>query len=384
MLLIKNGEIYAPDYLGNKDLLIEGDRIALISDQVEMEFPGELTTLDAEGKRVFPGLVDAHVHIAGAGGEGGPETRTPEIELTTLTLSGITSVVGCLGTDGMTRNVESVLMKVKGLRSMGISAWMYTGAYQVPTPTLTGDVGRDVALVDEIIGVGEIALSDHRSSVPTTNELIRLAEHARVGGMLGGKSGLVNIHMGDARDPFRPIHDAVNQSELSYKQFYPTHCNRNSYIFEDAKTYGKSGWIDLTTSSYAYFPDDEIKPSAALKELLDSGVPIGHISMTSDAHGSLPKFDKDGQLVQLEMGDPMSMLTEVRDATKAGVTLSDALATVTRNPARILGLKSKGELIPGLDADVLIVQDDFSVDSLVAKGEVLVQNGIALVKGHYE
>ena len=381
MLLIKNGEIYAPGHLGKKDLVIEGNRIALISDRPEFNFPVALKTIDASGKMIFPGLIDAHVHIAGAGGEGGPETRTPEIQLSTLTRSGITSVVGCLGTDGLTRNVESVLMKVKGLRAQGISAWMYTGAYQVPTPSLTGDVGRDVALIDEVIGIGEIALSDHRSSVPTTHELIRLAEHARVGGMLGGKAGIVNIHMGDARDPFRPIHEAVSQSELTYKQFYPTHCNRNRYIFEDAKTYGKKGWVDLTTSSYAYFPEDEVKPSEALKELLEAGVPLEHISMTSDAH---PRFDEEGHLVQLEMGDPMSMLTEVRDAVAAGILVSDAMSTVTLNPARILKLPRKGALKEGLDADILITNRDFSVDTLISMGNILVEHGKPVVWGPYE
>ena len=188
---------------------------------------------------------------------------------------GITTIVGCLGTDGFTRSLEAVLMKVKSLKAEGVSAYMYTGSYQVPTPTLLGDVGRDIALIEEVIGVGEIALSDHRSSCPTTDELIRLVEHARVGGMLGGKAGIANIHMGDAKNPFQPIYDAVAKSELKLTQFFPTHCNRNPYIFEDAKSYGKKGYVDLTASSYPYDPENEIKPSKAIVELVNAGVPAG-------------------------------------------------------------------------------------------------------------
>jgi len=384
MYLIQHGELFAPVSMGKQDILVEGTQISWIGSGIRPEaWPG-LKVIDARELMVFPGIVDAHAHIAGAGGEGGPATRTPEMQLSGLLRAGITTVIGCLGTDGMTRNLEGVLMKVKSLRMQGISSWMYTGAYQVPPPTLTGDVGRDIALIEEVIGAGEIALSDHRSSVPTTHELIRIAEHARVGGMLGGKAGIVNIHMGDARDPFKPIHEAIRQSELSYKQFYPTHCNRNAYIFNDARTYGKKGWIDLTTSSYPYFPEDEVKPSEALKILLDAGVPAAHITMSSDAHGSLPKFDEEGTLVRLEMGDPGSMLRELRDAVQSGVAIPESISTITANPARILGLHGKGQVAPGRDADLLITDREFNVVHLLAMGRLLVENGDLRVKGNYE
>ena len=132
---------------------------------------------------LVPGLIDAHVHITGGGGEGGPASRMPELTLSMMLDAGVTTVIGCLGTDGFTRTVESVLMKVKTLRALGVSAWMYTGAYQVPSPTITGDIMKDIALFEEIIGVGEVAISDHRSSVPSVSELARIAAQARVAGV---------------------------------------------------------------------------------------------------------------------------------------------------------------------------------------------------------
>jgi beta-aspartyl-dipeptidase (metallo-type) len=385
MILLKNCNIYAPSPLGIKDILVGGKRILAIENSIDLPKIDTLEIIDAKGLTVIPGLIDAHVHIAGAGGEGGPSTRTPELQLSRLLEGGITTVVGCLGTDGMTRNIESVLMKVKSLRAEGVSAWMYTGAYQVPTPTLTGDVGRDIALIDEIIGVGEIAISDHRSSWPTKAELIRIAEHARVGGMLGGKVGIVNIHMGDAKDPFRPIIEAVESSELKYTQFLPTHCNRNDYIFEDAKTYGKNGYIDLTTSSYPYYPDEEIKPSKALVELLKVGVPIHHITFTSDANGSLPGFDEQGNLVKLEFGLPKSNLVEIRDAIlNEGLPIEVAIQVSTLSPANILKLKRKGRIEVGADADILLLDKDLQITHLIALGEKMIHNGRILKKGTYE
>lgn len=386
MILFRNAEVYAPNHLGKKDVLVAGKAIVAIEDSIEVPAGLKCEVVEARGLKMVPGFIDAHVHITGAGGEGGPATRTPELQLSMLIDGGVTTVVGCLGTDGMTRTVESVLMKAKGLRSEGVSSWIYTGSYQVPTPTITGDVGRDIALIDEVIGVGEIAISDHRSSCPTTNELIRLTQHARVGGMLGGKAGIVNIHMGDAQNPFQPIHEAVAQSELNYKQFFPTHINRNDYIFEDAKEYGKKGWIDITTSSYPYFPQYEIKPSRALKLLLEAGVPIEHITFTSDACGSLPDFDPaTGELRQLEMGLPSANLRELVDAvTEEKIPLQEALKVLTSNPADVLKLKQKGRIEVGKDADILLFDNEMRIKHMIAMGQFLKRDYAATRKGSYE
>jgi beta-aspartyl-dipeptidase (metallo-type) len=385
MILFKNCQVYAPENIGKKDVLIAGKQIVAIDDDLKVAEQLKVSVIDAEGLRMIPGLIDAHVHIAGAGGEGGPASRTPEMQLSHMLEAGVTTVVGCLGTDGMTRTLQSVLMKVKALRHEGVSAWMYTGSYQVPPPTILGDVGKDVAMIDEVIGVGEIAISDHRSSFPSTAELVRLAEHARVGGMLGGKSGIVNLHMGDAKNPFKPIYEAVAISELRFTQFLPTHCNRNDYIFEDAKEYGKKGYVDLTASSYPYFPDYEVKPSKAIAELLKAGVPIEHITMTSDACGSLPDFDEKGNLLRLEMGYPKSVFDEMVATVKdEKIALEKALKVVTSNVAKILWLKQKGRISVGKDADVVLIDKDFQIVHLTAMGELMVENGKRLKKGSYE
>ncbi|HRY97976.1 MAG TPA: beta-aspartyl-peptidase [Bacteroidales bacterium] len=371
--LFQGARVYAPDSMGHADVLVGGSQILAVGPSlVQFSEPG-VDVIDARGKVLVPGLIDSHVHITGGGGEGGPGSRMPELELSQMLEGGVTTVVGCLGTDGITRSVDSVLMKVKNLRAQGVSAWMYTGAYQVPPPSITGDFTRDIALIEEVIGLGEIAISDHRSSVPSIAELARLAAHARVAGMLGGKAGIVNLHLGDAPDPFRPIHDVVAASQLSYLQFLPTHVNRNPYIFEDAKSYGIRGYVDITTSSWPYFPDEEIKPSRALKLLLEAGVPIDHITFTSDACGSLPAFDPvSGKLLRIEMGLPSSVLREIREAIlEEGIAPEVAFRTATSSPAQILRLEKKGRIEVGADADLLLMNEDFHIEKVMALGRFL-------------
>ena len=385
MLLIRNAIVYGPDLLGKKELLIGGNVILGISDKIEAPHGIDIEVVDAKGLMLVPGLIDNHVHIAGAGGEGGPSSRTPELTLSRMFEGGVTTVIGCLGTDGLTRSVETVLMKAKSLRHEGASAWIWTGAYQVPTPTITGNAGRDIALIEEIIGIGELAISDHRSSCPTTDELIRITALARVGGMLGKKAGLVNIHLGDARNPFSPIHEVINHSELKYTQFLPTHCNRNDYIFEDSKIYGKKGYVDITTSSWPYFQDEEIKPSNALKLLLEAGVPSGNITFSSDSCGSLPGFDDQGRLVKLEMGFPAANLRELADAViKDKIPMETSLKVLTSNVATILKLSGKGFISQGMDADLLFLDSGMQMVHLLAMGKWVVRNGEVIKKGEYE
>lgn len=384
LTLLKNASVFSPQLLGEKDVLLGGGKILAIDDHIYFDSP-LIEKVDCKGKIIVPGFIDAHVHIAGAGGEGGPATRTPEMQLSHMIEAGVTTVIGCLGTDGFTRSFESVLMKVKALRDEGVSAWMYAGSYQVPTNTLTGDIGKDISLIEEVIGVGEIALSDHRSSHPTTSELTKLAAHARVGGLLGGKAGILNIHMGDAKKPFQPLYDLEANSELKLTQFLPTHCNRNHYIYEDAKTYGKKGFVDLTTSSYPYFPDLEIKASKAVQGFIEAGVPEEHITMTSDAFGSLPDFDEHGNLVKLEMGLLTSLYAEWKDMVlEEGLSIEMALKTVTSNPARILKLHQKGKIEITKDADILILDEDLILDSVIAMGQWMMKDKELLRKGSYE
>ena len=385
MILFEQCEVFAPEAHGRCDVLLAGTRVEAVAPHLELPAAWDVDVVNGQGLRLIPGLIDGHVHITGGGGEGGPATRTPELQLAQLRAGAITTVVGCLGTDGFTRSLEGLLMKAKGLRAEGVSCWVYTGSYQYPPPTLLGDVARDIALIDEVIGVAELALADHRGSGVTADELVRLAAHARLGGMLGGKAGIVHCHMGDGRDPFRLIHEAVGRSELRLSQFWPTHCNRNEHIFEAALAFGREAPIDFTTSSYPFYPDEERKPSRAVREIAEAGVPLPHVTMTSDGCGSLPAFDESGRLVRLVSGEPKTLLDEVLDLERVeGWPLERALLPATTSVADLLKLPRKGRVSVGADADVAVLDRDGHVLHLVARGEFLVRDGQPVRRGSFE
>ncbi|CAM2065203.1 beta-aspartyl-peptidase [Sulfidibacter corallicola] len=370
MYLLKNARIFAPRDIGVQDLFLAGTQICAMGSRLDIAGNLPVEVLDCSGRTVIPGLIDAHVHFNGAGGEAGPSSRTAPLDVGQFIEGGVTSAVGCLGMDGYFRSVRELLLKAKGLTEQGLSSWIYTGAYQIPTPTILDSVVEDIALFSEVVGVGELAISDHRSSSPTTLELVKITKQARNGGLLGGKSGMVHLHMGDEPDPFRPIHEAVETTELTYKNFYPTHINRNSHIFKDAVTYGKQGFVDLTACSYPFFPEVEVKPSRAMRELLEGGVPAAHVTISSDAGGSLPHFDEHGHCTGVDVGRPDSILREVLDAVEEGVPMEVAVQMATANPADILKLPRKGRLAVGHDADLVLLRGR-EIEGLWSRGRRL-------------
>ncbi len=386
LLLLKNAHLYDPAPQGTKDLLVGAERILAVADSIAAPVGLEVEVRDLEGGLALPGLIDGHVHIAGAGGEGGPATRTPEVSARALFEAGVTTVVGMLGTDGYTRSVRSVLMKAKGLHREGASCVILTGAYQIPPPTITGSVATDLAFIEEVVGVGEVAVSDHRSSFPSVTQLVKLAGEARVGAMLGGKAGVVCVHLGDAPEGVGPIEEAVKVSQLPLSQFLPAHCNRTQALLDMCKNFAKQGGrIDLTTGAYRALPDVDVKPSVAVKELLDAGVPVERITASSDGQGSLPKFDTHGKLCGLTIASSKSLLQEIRDMVRVeGLEIADAFSLVTRNVADVWGLSRKGRLRPGCDADILVLDSGLRVRSLIARGRVVVTEGSAVAGGMFE
>lgn len=387
VLLIKNADLYAPEPMGQKDVLMVNGKIVCIDDEID-GLPGSLpaTVLDAKGKKMIPGYVDQHVHIIGGGGEAGPYSRVPEVQLSDLTRAGITTVIGLLGTDGTGRHLESLLAKARGLETEGISAYIMTGSYELPLNTITEDARRDVILIDKVLGIGEIAVSDHRSSQPTKDELKRVITQARLGGMLSGKAGAVQFHMGIGAAGLKVLFEILDETEIPARHLIPTHVNRAEHLFREAKEFARrGGYMDLTSGIREKDGfTDCIKPSEAMKICLEERVPMDRVTMSSDANGSMSVPLEDGG-AKLLVVRPNSLHEEIRDAVLEGVPLETAVAVCTENPARANGLwPAKGCIRIDSDGDLILLDENLMIDTVIAKGNIMIQKGEVLVKGTFE
>ncbi len=383
--LLTNAELYAPQRVGPAHLLVAAGRIVWIgSDRPALPASLGARLRDLGGRRVIPGLIDGHAHLTGGGGEAGFETRVPPVPLTRFTRNGITTVVGVLGTDDIVRTPAELVATVRGLRAEGLGAFCHTGGYHLPPATITGTVRGDIVHIDPVLGVGEVALSDHRSSQPTFDELLRLAAEAHVAGLMTGKAGIVHLHLGDGPRGLELVRRAIAESELPARVFNPTHVNRRRALFEEAMALVAHGvTIDLTSFPVAD-GEDAWPATEALQRYWKAGHPPDRITVSSDGGGCLPTFDADGRVASIEVGDPGSLAEVLRALLAARVPLERALPPFTSNVAALLRLGAKGRLMAGADADLAVLDGAGRITDVMAGGRWHIVDGSAVVQGTFE
>ncbi|MFL5537330.1 MAG: beta-aspartyl-peptidase [Gemmatimonadales bacterium] len=384
MQLLRNADLYDPQPKGRASLLIGGERILWIGDELELPANLGATVRDLEGRRVIPGLIDCHVHLTGGGGEAGMHTRVPPLQLSRLTSGGVTTAIGLLGTDDTVRSTAELVATARGLIAEGLSAWCYTGGYHVPLTTLTGSVRGDIANIDLILGVGELAISDHRSSQPTLDELLRIAGDAHVAGLMTGKAGIVHLHLGDGERGLELVRRAINESELPASVFNPTHVNRRKALFEEACEIAKQGCVVDITAFPVEEGEDAWSAPEALTRYLESGLPPGRVTVSSDGGGCLPVFDADGRVSRMDVGRPSAMAEALQALLACGQPLERILPAFTSNPANLLLLPRKGHLTTGADADLVVLDEEGAVSDVMARGAWHVEEGRSTVRGTFE
>ena len=379
MLLIKNTNLYSPQSLGKKDILISNGKIVAIDDEI-VNHSVFSKVWDAKGAITTPGFIDQHIHVIGAGGKHGFASMTPELHLGDLINCGTTTVVGLLGTDGSTRSIKTLFSKTQALNQEGITAYMYTGYYGLDKVYLMNSLQEDMIYIDSVIGC-KIAISDIRSSYPSALELLRLLRNVRVGGMLAGKKGILHLHLGALSSKMDLLFEIIENYEFPIEHISPTHVGRTKELFDQAITFAKmGGMIDITTGASKY-----TDPYKSVLYALDNNVSIDNITFSSDGNAGLDKLDKNNNLVGFKSAPFDKNFEEVINLHKlGGIPLEDALKLITSNPAKNLGLKNKGEVKVNSDADLCFLNSDLKLNTVIANGKFMMQDGELVVKGSFE
>ncbi len=382
--VLTNARVFAPEDLGVCHLRIGGGRILSVSQDSEAVSAPHAIVTDIGGRRLIPGFIDGHVHVTGGGGEAGFKSRVPPVPLSFFTSAGVTSVVGVLGTDDTTRDTRGLLAQTRALREEGLGAWCHTGGYHVPPVTFTGSVRDDIVYLDPVIGIGELALSDHRSSQPTRDELLRIASDAHVAGMISGKAGIVHLHLGDGERGLDLVRQALALSELPARVFNPTHINRQKALFDEALALAWEGsTVDIT--AYPVADDDDAWPAdVALLKYLESGAPTDRITISSDGGGCLPVFNEQGEITEMDIGQAASLPLTLKNLLAAGAALEQVLPAFTTNVANILRLHDRGRIKTGNVADVVVLDDNDDIRDVMIAGIWHVKDGRQQIFGQFE
>lgn len=385
MWLLENLELYAPERVGARSLLIGGGKLLRVLNPGERAPDGwNVQRVDCGGRRVVPGFVDSHVHITGGGGESGARSKVPALQLSRYTRCGVTSVVGLLGTDDTTRSTAELLARARGLEEEGLSAWIWTGGYHLPPMTLTGSVRGDIVHLDRCLGVGEIAISDHRSSQPSEAEFLRLAADAHVAGLMTGKAGVLHLHLGDGPRGLELVRRALDISEIPARVFHPTHVNRKRRLFEEALDVARRGVTIDVTAYPVEKGEDAWSAEDAFERFMAAGIPPERFTVSSDGGGCLPVFDSDGRVTHMDVGAPDMLGATLRTLLARGHALERVLPIFTSNPARLLRLENKGHLREGADADLVVVDHTGVARDVMARGVWHLREGQQCIKGTFE
>lgn len=376
--LIKNAKVYAPKEIGLNDILVVDKKIKLISSSIPKNtFVNKV--YDAEGKILTPGFIDQHVHLIGAGGKDGFRSLTPEVDFYDLISCGTTTAVGLLGTDGVSKSLETLFAKTQALNSQGMSSYMFCGYYGKDSPTLTGSLKKDLMFVDNILGC-KIAISDIRSSYPTNNELLNKLNQIKLGGFLAKKKGILHVHLGDLPSKMDQLFELVEKYNFPIQHISPTHVARTKDLFDQAINFALlGGIIDITTGASKY-----TEPYEAVIKGIDSGVKIGNMTFSTDGHAGLSVFDKKGNQIGTKKAPVDANLKQFTLLIKnGGLSIEKAVGLVTSNPANNLGLRNKGTIIEGNDADFCLFDSDLKLIDVFANGQQFLQNGKRL-KSNYD
>lgn len=365
LLLIEHGELYDPEPCGTRSLLIANGQVEKIGpvDRRALDALGvEHEVIDADGCAVVPGFVDPHEHLLGGSGEGSLALQSPEMFLREIVRAGITSVVGTLGVDTTMKTMAGLLARAKALKEEGLSTWLWTGGYNVPPTTVMGSIREDMLFVDEVVGAGEVAISDERGLNQSAQELAKLVRDTHVGGLLSGKAGLTHLHVGEEEPRLRPLREIIERFQVKPEWLYPTHVQRNTRLLREA--------IDLANAG-AFVDFDVVDEDLAvwLNRYIDNGGPLERLTISSDTDSSTPDL----------YYQQITGLVKQHD-----FTLDLVLPLVTRNTARALKLSAKGCLEVGKDADAVILsRDTLEIRDVIAKGKRMVADGRPIVSERF-
>ena len=380
-LYFKNAHVYAPEDLGVVNVVVWNGQIVSVGSDVEP--PSEVTVevVEAEGRVVLPGLIDPHAHIMGASGVGGPLSRSGVQPLSALTRAGITTVVSPLGTDSLSRTVSDLLMRAETSTAEGVTAFVYTGGWCNPVPTLMDDAQADVTFLPRVLGI-KVAIAEAMAPPMSVIELEHYAHAAVIGGRFAGKQAVLHAHIGDRKEGLQPLWDAGKSSGLPLDRFVATHVNRNPGLFEMAVDFAKAGGsVDVTGQIQVVRGYEQATPAAeAILKFVEAGVPFERVTLSTDSGGSYVYRGED----RFRMAGPGTMWQTVQALVQAGMGWTQIASVASHHAANLLGLSCKGRVCEGADADLLLLRADGNLDCVWSGGRLMVRGGDPVVMSDYE
>jgi beta-aspartyl-dipeptidase (metallo-type) len=186
----------------------------------------------------------------------------------------------------------------------------------------------------------------------------------------------------------KPVMVMLEHTGLPIAQLLPSHVNQTDAYMEDAIAWAKRGGsVDVGAN---YSPENNFSratpPAKAIVRLLEAGVPLAQVLLSSDGNGAPPKEEQREGQPAVANYMPVAALhaTWRRLIVEEGLEPGDALRVVTSNVAEATGLRVKGRIAAGMDADLVAFDEDWRIHTVIARGQVMVADGAPVVRGMFD
>ncbi len=345
-LVFQNGIwvcVQSGEFIPGTDIAVSGDRIAFVGPDASHTIGDQTEVIDAQGKYLVPGLLDAHMHI----------------ESGMVTITEFVRAVAPRGTTGMFVDPHEIanVFGLKGVRLMAdeaenqpVHVWVQVPScvpsapgLETPGSAIGPEEIEEAMTWDRIIGLGEMM---NFPGVFSSDQKMHdeMAATRAAGKVIGGHYASPDLGLpfhGYAAGGPEDDHEGTRQQDAAAR------------IRQGMKAmlrYG-SGWLDV---------------EAQIKAITEDGLDSRHFLLcTDDSHSET--LVNDGHMDRV-----------LRHTIGLSVDPMLAIQMATINTAEHFGVaRDLGQIAPGRFADVLIVENlqDFRPELVLAQGQVLARKG---------
>lgn len=375
-MLIKNCSIYdIKENNGLSDILIKDGKITEIKDNISVN---DEEIIDAGGKTIIPGLID--VHIQGAGGADILDGTEGSILNMSGTLARL-GTTGFLGTTVVKPKEDNAHLRVarelvnKELNGAYLLGFHLEGPFI--NPKKKGGLAPDSIYdstperMEEIFSVlgDSLKMMTIAPEMPENLEIIKtLAQHNVVPSFAHSDATYEEAKKGIEAGICHVTHIFNAMPAISHRSPGPL-----AAIFEDktisAQIIGDGHHLHPSIVNIVYRMIGAERCICITDGMQAMGLPDGLYVYNGREYSSIEGAAKynDGTLI----GSTMSLLNiALKFKSFTNCTFAEAINTVTKNPAKLLGFEGKkGCITLGADADMVLLNPDFSVNTTLINGK---------------
>lgn len=390
-LLFRNAHLVTAEVTTKADVLVDDGKIVAMGEiSYETLKKAELTetevrTIDCMGMHLLPGAIDMHVHFRDPGFTHKEDFATGSLAAAS---GGVTTIVDMPNTDPQVTTIAALEEKRKIAQAKSIvNAYFYFGATQ--NPPNVQEMRKALAMPD-VLGVkicmakttGDLLVDQYEALeivLKITSEadsfaIVHAEDNEEIESMSAKLAGAIDPRTHSLiRNPMTAYAATKRIIHLAKKigaRIHITHLSTALEVDELRRCAHLEAVSADCTPHHLFLTDDaytqwgnmvKVNPPLRFdedKEALWQALHEGLIQCIATDHAPHLRHEKFGNYESVPSGIPgvETMLPLLLDAVNHGqLTLAQVVQLTAQHPGKILGLKSKGFLEVGYDADLVLV-----------------------------